>query len=97
MFAWKYIHPIDENIVLEIYGTTWKFFKKHVYSVMGKAGFYNTSQATFEHGARANKADTTQSQCDDTHTLESNFVSSPDPPCNCKVGEASDENTYYIQ
>ena len=49
MAAWKYIHPVDKNKVVDISGTTWKLCKKCVYSVMGKAGFNNRSNTTSEH------------------------------------------------
>ena len=48
MAAYKYIHPADENIVVEIYGTTWKLWKRYVFYVTGKAGFYNISHTTAE-------------------------------------------------
>ena len=46
MVSWKYIYPLNENTVVGIAGTTWKFCKKCVCYVMGKAGFYDYSHTT---------------------------------------------------
>ena len=97
MVTWKYIIPVDENIAIDIYVTTRKFFKQCVWSVMGKAGFYNFSHTTFEHRASDPKSEPTHSQSDNTTTPESNFASSPTPTCNRKRKEASDENPNDIQ
>ena len=73
MYVTAYIHTVDENTVIEIYGKTWKFCKKYVCSVADKAGFYNRSHATSEHRVRAPEAYPSQSQSYDTPTLEINF------------------------
>ena len=38
MAAWKYIHPVDSNIIVEINGTTWKFCNRCVCSVIRNVG-----------------------------------------------------------
>ena len=83
MAAWKHIHTVDGNIVIdEISDTTWKFYKNGVCSVTVTAGFYNRSHTTSEHSACAPKVDPPQSQYNDTPTLEINFASSSDPSWN---------------
>ena len=64
---------------------------------MGKTGFYNLSHATSECRAHSPKSYPTQSQSDDTPTLESNFGLSQYPPCNLKWEESSDDNPDDLQ
>ena len=68
MAACKYIHPIDENTVIEIYGTTWKFCQKCVWSIAGKSGLYNFSHTNYEPFSYYPEADPPQCQSDDTAT-----------------------------
>ena len=42
MYAWKYIHPVDENTVIEISGTTYKFFKNMSAMLRSSLGFIIT-------------------------------------------------------
>ena len=80
MAAWKYIHPVDENTVVDISGTTWKFCQKCVCSVTDKSGFQNLFHTTSEHRDRAIETYPPQYQSDDLTTPESNFAQSSDPP-----------------
>ena len=95
--VWKYIHPVDENTVVEISGTTWKCYKKCVCSIIGKAGFYNRSHTTYEHHVRSPKVDPPQSQQDDNPTPEGNLALSPGPPCDRKGEESSDKSSNDLQ
>ena len=95
MATWKYIHPVDENTVLDIYGTIWKLFNKNVFSVMYKDGFYNLAHTISKH--RTLQSGPTKYQYDHTPTPERNVSSYPAPPWNRKGKEGSDENNDDLQ
>ena len=46
---WKYVHPANENQIMDIDGKTWKFCKHCVCRHTKKKGFYNLSHTTSQH------------------------------------------------